>query len=104
MRRVNGVLASVDAPLLVHDLSRTGFAVVSRLIFEPGETLDFCLVADDGTEVRVTAQAVHTRPFEKKPGLHLSGFEFVPGGKSGFVPHVLIDRLIEAVTPYVAHF
>jgi PilZ domain len=103
MRRVNGVLASVDTPIFVHDLSRTGFAVVSRIIFEPGETLDFRLVADDGMEVRVTAQAVHTRPFDRKPGLHLSGFEFV-AGTSGFVPHVQIDRLIEAVTPFVSHF
>jgi hypothetical protein len=54
--------------------------------------------------VRVTAQAVHTRPFEGKPGLYLSGFEFVAGGKSGFVPHGLIDRLIEAVTPLFSHF
>jgi len=104
MRRVNGVLAAVDTPILVHDLSRTGFAVVSSIVFSRGETLDFLLVADNGAEVRVTARAVHTRPFEGKPGLHLSGFEFVPGGASGFVPHALIDRLIEAVKPRVSQF
>jgi hypothetical protein len=104
MRRVNGVLAAVDTPILVHDLSRTGFAVVSRIIFSRGETLEFLLVADNGPEVRVTARAIHTRPFEGKPDLYLSGFEFVPGGVSGFVPHALIDRLIDAVKPPVSQF
>jgi PilZ domain-containing protein len=104
LRKVNGQLAAVDSPILVHDLSRTGFAVISRIAFYPGQTLDFRLVADDGSSVNVTAEAVHTRPAPSGGDLHLSGFAFVQGRLTGIVPQALIDRLIEAVTPYVPAF
>ena len=57
--RVKGELSTVEAPMLVHDLSRTGFAVVSTLSFDVGEPLDFRLVGPEASDVVVTAEAVH---------------------------------------------
>ena len=56
--RVKGELTSVETPLLVHDISRSGFAVVSTLAFERGVMLDFRLIGS-GTDLVVTAEAVH---------------------------------------------
>jgi hypothetical protein len=94
--RVKGQLVALDAPVVVHDLSRSGFAVVSSRAFGPGETLDFVLEGGPDT-VAVTAQAVHTRPFGSSANLHLSGFRFVPGPLTGLVPQAAIDRLFEAI-------
>ena len=96
--RVKGELSSVEAPLLVHDLSRTGFAVVSTLSFDVGEALDFYLVGPEASNVTVTAEAVHSRPMRNAPHLHLTGFKFVPGRLTGLLPQAAIDRLIAAVT------
>jgi hypothetical protein len=98
LMRVNGETSALETPILIHDLSRTGFAVISQIPFEPGQVLDFRLAADHEAPVSVTAQAVHSRPFGAAPGLNLTGFTFVPGRITGLVPHVLIDRLIAAVS------
>jgi hypothetical protein len=103
LMRVKGRLAAVNTPILVHDLSQTGFAVISEVAFRAGETLDFRLEGTGGSEIAVTAEAVHSRAFPASRPLHLSGFRFVPGNLTGMVPRVLIDRLIEAVsTPPVS--
>ena len=99
LMRIKGELTSVSTPILVHDLSRTGFAVLSRVPFKPGETLDFRLDDEHGSAVTVTARAVHSRPVGARDDLHLSGFMFVPGGVLNVVPQVSIDRLIAAVMP-----
>jgi hypothetical protein len=96
--RVKGELVAVETPINIHNLSRTGFGVVSDIAFDAGETLDFKLTSADGTVASVTAEAVHTRPFPKTPGLYLTGFMFVPGQLTGLVPQASIDRLIESVT------
>src|SRR5688572_33104144 len=97
--RVKGELSSVEAPLLVHDLSQTGFAVVSPLAFDIGEALDFRLVGPEASEVVVTAEAVHSRRMRNAPHLHLTGFKFVPGRRTGVMPEAAaIDHLIAAVT------
>ena len=98
LSRVSGVLAAVDVPITVHDLSRTGFSIVSSLAFQAGEQLDFRLDGPDGSELNVTAEAVHTRGMPNAPQFHLSGFRFVPGRLTGVLPQRSIDRLIEAVT------
>jgi hypothetical protein len=82
---------------VIHDLSRTGFAVVSEMKFEPGQLLDFRLSADGTPDVTVTAEAVHSRPMPPSPNLRLTGFRFLPGKMTGFVPQSRIDRLIAAV-------
>ena len=97
--RVQGQLVPVGAQVLVLNLSRNGFAVVSKLAFAPGATLDFRLVAETGAAVRVTAEAVHTRPRSGVPGEHVTGFKFVPGRMTGIIPLASIDKLIDAVTP-----
>ena len=97
--QVRGELVSLNTPIVIHDMSRTGFSVVSPTPFEKGETLDFRLMGDDGPGIRVTACAVHSRPVEGAPGLHVSGFMFIPGKLTGLVPQSSIDRLIAAVTP-----
>jgi hypothetical protein len=99
LTRVEGRLVALNTPVIIHDLSRTGFAVVSQCEFEPGQLLDFQLVADEGPSIKVTAEAVHSRPMHTGAGLYLSGFKFVPGKLTGMVPQALIDRLIEAVSP-----
>ncbi len=95
--RVKGQLVAPNTPVLIHDLSRSGFAVLSRLVFEAGQTLDFRLTGEDGTSFAVSAQAMHSRPMPAAPGMHLSGFMFVPGKLTGLVPQALIDRLIATV-------
>lgn len=99
LMRVNGQLVPIGTPVAVHDLSRTGFAALSEQTFEPGETLDFRLVGPNGETVLVTAEAVHSRPVPGTPSLKLVGFKFVPGSMTGMLPRVLIDRLIDAVSP-----
>ena len=88
----------MEAPILVHDLSRSGFAVVSTLSFKVGEALDFRLVGPEASDVIVTAEAGHTRPMQNAPHLYLTGFKFIPGKLSGLLPQASIDRLIAAVT------
>ena len=102
--RVKGRLAAVNTPILVRDLSQTGFAVISEVAFRAGETLDFRLEGTSGSEIAVTAEAVHSRVFPGPRRLHLSGFRFVPGKLTGVVPRVLIDQLIDAVTESVPCF
>jgi hypothetical protein len=97
-RRVKGHVLPLETPIEVHDLSRTGFSVISAEPFKRGDTLEFHLIGDDGTVVRVAARAVHSRQIESPRPLHLSGFMFVPGAMTGRVPQVLIDQLIESVT------
>ena len=97
--RVQGQLVPVGAQVLILNLSRSGFAVVSRLAFAPGATLDFRLIAETGVSARVTAEAVHTRPRAGVPGEHVTGFKFVPGRMTGIIPLSSIDKLIDAVTP-----
>ena len=97
LRRVHGRLVEIDTQIIIHDLSRTGFSVVSEIAFEPGQNLDFRLTSDDGTTVTVCAEAVHSRPMPASPELVLTGFRFVPGRLTGMVPQSRIDRLIAAV-------
>jgi hypothetical protein len=96
---VHGELASIDVAIVVQDLSRSGFSVVSQLSFAPGETLDFRLSSDAAAPVQVTAQSIRTHPIPDSPDLHFSGFMFVPGQLTGVVPQALVDQLIEAVSP-----
>lgn len=104
LMRVKGELVSLDTPIVIHDLSRTGFAAISEKGFETGQTLDFRLVADGGPAVRVTARAVHSRPAPRARGAYITGFMFLPGKLTGLVPQALIDQLIEAVTEPVPCF
>ena len=97
MLRVQGQLIRPDTPILVHDLSRSGFAVFSQIAFDAGQLLDFRLTGEDGLTVTVTAQAIHSRKMPANQGLFLSGFMFVPGRLTGLVPQSLIDRLIATV-------
>lgn len=97
LMRVQGQLVAVDVPIVVHDLSRSGFAVVSAKSFEAGDTLDFKLEGAGEQPITVTAEAVHSRPFGSSTSLYLSGFRFVPGPLTGFIPQVAIDRLFEAI-------
>ena len=97
LRRVQGRLVALDKRIIIHDLSRSGFAVVSETVFEPGQQLDFRLTSEDGTTVTVSAEAVHSRPVPASEELMLTGFQFVPGQLTGMVPQSRIDRLIAAV-------
>jgi hypothetical protein len=99
LMRIQGELVAVGRPIVIHNLSRSGFGVVSGVAFAVGETLDFRLVAETGVIVRVTAEAVQTRSHPRVPGQQLTGFRFVPGRLTGMVPAALIDQLIEAITP-----
>ena len=96
-RRVKGQLISLDTEIVIHDLSRTGFAVVSPLRFDQGQLLDFRLTASGSPDVTVAAEAVHSRPLAPSKNLFLTGFRFLAGKMTGQVPQSRIDRLIEAV-------
>ena len=97
LMRIKGDLVRPDRPILVHDLSRSGFAVLSQMPFASGQQLDFRLTSEDGTTFTVTAQAMHSRPMPSTPCAYLSGFMFIPGRLTGLVPQALIDRLISTV-------
>jgi hypothetical protein len=97
VRRVKGELVKLDTKIVVHDLSRTGFAVVSEVIFEQGQLLDFRFSADGSPDVTVSAEAVHSRPLAPSQHLYLTGFRFLPGKMTGVVPQARIDRLITTV-------
>jgi hypothetical protein len=97
MLRIKGEMVRPEAPILIHDLSRSGFAVLSQIAFGSGQPLDFRLTGEDGTTVTVSAHAIHSKPMPASPGLYLSGFMFVPGRLTGLVPQALIDRLIATV-------
>jgi hypothetical protein len=96
-RRVKGKLVTIDTEIIIHDLSRTGFAVVSQLMFEHGQLLDFRLSTNGSPDVTVSAEAVHSRPLHPSPNLFITGFRFLAGKMTGQVPQSRIDRLIEAV-------
>jgi len=97
MRRLSGTLIPLESPIIINDLSHTGFGAVSDIDFRPGDILDFRLeTATD--RVTVTARVVHSRPFGKPGNLFLAGFEFVSGELLGQPPRSRIDQLIEAVT------
>ena len=96
-RRVQGKLITLDTKIVIHDLSRTGFAVVSPMKFDKGQLLDFRLSATDSPDVTVAAEAVHSRRLHPSPNLFLTGFRFLAGKMTGQVPQSRIDRLIEAV-------
>ena len=97
-RRVKGELVAVDTEIIIHDLSRTGFAVVSEMAFDQGQLLDFRLTANGSPDVTVSAEAVHSRRLHPSPKLFLTGFRFLAGKMTGQVPQSRIDRLIQAVT------
>jgi hypothetical protein len=102
--RVNGEISSVETPLLVHDIGRSGFAVVSTLAFERGVTLDFRLTGVGASDLVVVAEAVHSRAMRGAAQLYLTGFQFVPGRLTGLLPQAAIDRFIEAITPHPPSF
>ena len=97
LKRVKGTLVPVGAPIIMHDLSRTGFAVVSHVMFKSGDELDFQLVGE-AEAISISARAVHSRAYAGSPNLYLTGFEFVPGELTGMIPQSKIDRLLEAVS------
>src|SRR5262249_46212220 len=86
LRRVKGELIPADKQIIIHDLSRTGFAVVSEFVFDSGQQLDFRLTSVDGATVTVTAEAVHSRKLDPSPNLFLTGFRFIAGPLTGLVP------------------
>ena len=97
VRRVKGKLVALDTEIIIHDLSRTGFAVVSELTFDEGQLLDFRLSTSGAPDVTISAEAVHSRPLPPSTHLFLTGFRFLAGKMTGKVPQSRIDRLIEAV-------
>ena len=99
LTRIKGELVPIDTPVTILNLSRTGFAIVSEVKFQPGQALDFRLAGENGVVVTVTAEAVHSRPHPSARGQHLTGFRFVPGRLTGVVPQAKIDQLIDAVVP-----
>lgn len=96
-RRVSGRLIPIDTPIVMHDLSSTGFGAASHIDFRPGDILDFQLETETES-VTVTARVVHSRPCAHSTKLFFTGFEFVAGKLLGLPPRAKIDRLIEAVS------
>ena len=88
----------LDVPIELHNLSRTGFAVVSEVAFTPGATLDFHIEGPDNLTCRVSAVAVRSGAVPGHPDRFVSGFAFVPAGDVlGVLPVAAIERLIAAV-------
>ena len=97
LRRVRGTLIPVESPIVIHDLSHTGFGAISHIDFRRGDILDFRLETPTD-QVTVTARVVHSRPFGTSADQFVTGFEFVAKELLGQPPRSRIDQLIEAVT------
>ena len=102
--RVFGELCELDTPIIIHDMSRSGFAVVSQMPFKTGQQLDFRLVHEGMPPVLLSAEAVHSGPVKNQAGLYMSGFKFVAGSMTGLVPQARIDQLIEVLSPVTSCF
>ena len=89
LRRVRGTLIPIDSPVVVQDLSRSGFGAVSHIDFRLESGRD---------SLTVTARVVHSRAFGNSSELFVTGFEFVRGELLGLTQESRIDRLIEAVS------
>ena len=97
LRRVRGILVPLESPVVIHNLSRTGFAAVSHIDFRPGDVLNFRF--ESGVEsFTIAARVVHTRPANSAQLFFLTGFEFVTGEMFGLAPLSRIDQLVDAVT------
>ena len=97
--RIRGRLLPIEQPIVIVNLSRSGFAILSESPFETGQVLNFRLTGDNGVSVNVTAEAVHYRANPTGRGKYLTGFRFIPGRLTGIVPKAVIDELIDAIVP-----
>jgi hypothetical protein len=74
---VEARLLSTDLPLLLLDISSTGFAVQSPIDFEPGFAYEFRFASRHAANFRVQAMNIHClHVFENGKPMYVAGFAF----------------------------
>ena len=79
VRDTFGALLPLGEPLVIHDLSRRGFGIISPFEFLPDTEHRFAFVLPSGAWVRVTASTAHCERIEDVSGnaRYCAGFSFV---------------------------
>ena len=78
VRDIFGTLLPLGEPLVIHDLSRGGFGVISPFEFLPDTEHRFAFVLPSGHWVRVNARTTHCERIEDSSGdaRYCAGFSF----------------------------
>jgi hypothetical protein len=94
--RVDGCLLPAEAPLIVRDVSRGGFATESGIPFTPGAPYAFRFTTTDAQVFELTAVAVHCRLGHVSSDgrqAFVTGFEFLPSHTNTRAVEALLETL-----------
>lgn len=92
---------TLDAPIVLKDLSLGGFAFESALVLPKGTEHRFQFTAQDGSSFEVTAESVHSAPVDGADGTrYLTGMKFLrsPEQEQNDPIKVLVDKIHRALT------
>ena len=100
VRDVFGTLLPLGEPLVIHDLSRGGFAIISPFEFLPDTEHRFAFVLSSGHWVRVNASTTHCERIEDIGGdaRYCAGFSFSSASPQD---ELAIDVLADTAKTYL---
>ena len=100
VRDTFGTLLPLGEPLVIHDLSRGGFGVISAFEFLPDTEHRFAFVLPSGDWVRVNATSTHCQRIEDMGGdaRYYAGFSFSSASPSD---ELAIDVLADTAKTYL---
>ena len=100
VRDVFGTLLPLGEPLVIHDLSRGGFAIISPFEFLPDTEHRFAFVLSSGHWVRVNASTTHCERIEDIGGdaRYCAGFSF---SSASPIDELAIDVLADTAKTYL---
>jgi hypothetical protein len=100
VRDVFGTLLPLGEPLVIHDLSRGGFGVISAFEFLPDTEHRFAFVLPNGNWVRVNASTTHCERIEDISGdtRYSAGFSFLSASPND---DLTIDVLADTARTYL---
>ncbi len=101
VRDIFGALLPLGEPLVIHDLSRGGFAVTSPFAFLPGTEHTFAFNLPGAHEVHLSASTVHCERAEGLMGeaSYSVGFAFVPGRPTDDLAVAVLADVARAFLP-----
>jgi hypothetical protein len=91
---------TLDAPILLRDLSLGGFAFESALNLPRGTEHRFQFTPEDGEPFTIVAESMHCTPIEGETGRYLTGLRFqrTPEQEINDPVKALIDRIHQALS------
>jgi len=100
VRDIFGALLPLGEPLVIHDLSRGGFGVISPFEFLPDTEHRFAFVLPGGHWVRVNASTTHCERIEDVRGdaRYSAGFSF---SSASPIDELAIDVLADTAKTYL---